>query len=721
MHQPSRLHRGRLLLARGASSTGRQVSRRALRLGVVWALVATATLGLASSTTSAADLPPIVGHATWPATDTWENSTAPVVGCDPIAVQPASATSCLLPFPDDFLTVHDATTPTSRRVDFPAADMGQNNQGTRIDPTAWNLQDGFSPGSPIVVHVPGIDLARSGVSPITAIGGSLNTNNPIVLLDASTGLRVPYWAELDANDSNAGEQALIIHPAVNFGDGHHIIVALRRFQDASGTVIPTTQVFRDYKQSITPPTPAEQARVPHMAAIFSELALHHVVRNDLYLAWDFTVASTQSLTGRMIHIRDDAFAQLGSAAPSFSVTTSTDFTSTQNANVAREVVGTFEVPNYLSGTGGPGSTFTLDASGSPIQNTTNPMLTANFDCIIPRDVISGGNPASGGSVYPAHAMLYGHGLLGDAGEVDSSPQESLANEHDFVICGTNWLGLSQDDVATDAGILQDISLFPTLPDRGQQGMLDFLYLGRLMDLTSGFDSSPAFQAAGAKPLIAPHDLSYDGNSQGGIQGGALTAVGQDFTRSILGVPGMDYSVLLTRSVDFAPFLSLLNVTYPDKLDQAVGYAVMQMLWDRSEMDGYANHITSNPLPGTPVHQVILDEAFGDHQVANITTETEARTIGARVHRPALAGGRSPDTTPFWGIASLPPTPYAGSALFMWDSGSPAPPTTNTPPSAGADPHGVPRAQPIVREQAAAFLLSGSVLDVCGTTPCTAVP
>ncbi len=696
-------------------------NRLAGALGVVSMLVATTTLGLASSATSAADLPPSVAQVTWPVTDTWENSTAPVVGCDPMAEQPATATSCLLPFPDDFLTVHDPSTPTGRRVDFPTADMGQNNGGVRIDPTAWNLQDGFSPGSPIVVHVPGIDLARSGVALITNIGASLKTNAPIVLLDASTGQHVPYWAELDANDPNPAEQALLIHPAVNFGDGHHIIVVLRRLEDSTGARIPTTQVFRDYKQAVTPPTPAEQARVPHMEAIFSELARHHIVRNDLYLAWDFTVASTQSLTGRMTHIRDDAFAQLGSAAPTFSVTTSTDFTTAQNASVAREVVGTFQVPNYLSGSGGPGSTFVLGPDGLPVQNPTNPMLTANFDCIIPRDVISSGSPASGGSVYPAHALLYGHGLLGSAGEVTSGAQEHLANEHDFVICGTNWLGLSEDDVATDAGILGDISLFPTLPDRGQQGMLDFLYLGRLMDLTSGFDSSPAFQAAGGTPLIAPHDLSYDGNSQGGIQGGALTAVAEDFTRSVLGVPGMDYSVLLSRSVDFAPFLSLLNVTYPDKLDQAVGFAVMQMLWDRSEMDGYANHITSNPLPGTPVHQVILDEAFGDHQVANVAAENEARTIGARVHRPALAPGRSPDVTSFWGIASLPATPYVGSALFMWDSGSPTPPTTNTPPSAGNDPHEVPRSQPIVREQAAAFLLNGYVLNVCGAAPCTAVP
>ncbi len=34
-------------------------------------------------------------------------------------------------------------------------------------------------------------------------------------------------------------------------------------------------------------------------------------RNSLYLAWDFTVASTENLTGRMLSIRDRAFALLG--------------------------------------------------------------------------------------------------------------------------------------------------------------------------------------------------------------------------------------------------------------------------------------------------------------------------------------------------------------------------------------------------------------------------
>ena len=33
-------------------------------------------------------------------------------------------------------------------------------------------------------------------------------------------------------------------------------------------------------------------------------------------------------------------------------------------------------------------------------------------------------------------------------------------------------------------------------------------------------------------------------------GGALTAVAPDFDRAVLGVPGMNYSTLLQRSVDF---------------------------------------------------------------------------------------------------------------------------------------------------------------------------
>ena len=106
------------------------------------------------------------------------------------------------------------------------------------------------------------------------------------------------------------------------------------------------------------------------------------------------------------------------------------------------------------GSGSPGGRPTTPRPACLLrQNPTAPTLAANFECTIPRAVVKGGNLA-GGSVYPGHAMLYGHGLLGNADEVTDSSSRDMGNEHDFVMCGTNWLGLSEHDVATDAGILE---------------------------------------------------------------------------------------------------------------------------------------------------------------------------------------------------------------------------------------------------------------------------
>ena len=143
-----------------------------------------------------------------------------------------------------------------------------------------------------------------------------------------------------------------------------------------------------------------------------------------------------------------------------------------------------------------------------------------------------------------------------------------------------------------------------------------------------------------------------------------------------------------------------------------------MVWDRGETDGYAEHLTRDPYPGTPAHTVLLEEAFGDQQVANIATETEARTIGARAHQPALAPGRSADVVPLWGIPSIGSVPFDGSALVVWDSGTPAAPPVNTPPRVGKDPHEDPRAFAPARQQKSLFLRRrGRVVDVCVGRPC----
>ncbi|GIU90899.1 MAG: hypothetical protein KatS3mg010_1998 [Acidimicrobiia bacterium] len=143
-----------------------------------------------------------------------------------------------------------------------------------------------------------------------------------------------------------------------------------------------------------------------------------------------------------------------------------------------------------------------------------------------------------------------------------------------------------------------------------------------------------------------------------------------------------------------------------------------MLWDRGENQGYAQHLTTDPYAGTQPKDVMLLEAFGDHQVANVATENLARTIGARLRAPALEEGRSLDVEPFFGIDPVDSYPAGGSVLVVWDFGTPPPPTSNVPPREGEDPHGKAGEVPAVLVMVSEFLKTdGKLVDVCGGAPC----
>ena len=696
--------------------------------------------------------------------------------CDPI-----DGAKCLLPFPNNLYTTPDPTTDTGIRVNFNPAAMPRNVEGKPVDPTEWNRNDGFSPGSVMITYVPGVDLTVTGAPPITDMGKSLDPNSPIVLLNAATGERHPFWAELDSHAEAGDQPLLLIHPAVNLDEGATYIVALRNMKDAQGAPIPPSAAFLAYRSGT-----ATDARQAHFNEIFSKLADAGVARDSLFLAWDFTVASADSLAGRMLHIRDDAFenylgdhsvaqreadGSIGGRAPKFTVN---KVENNVNSKIARRVTGTFTVPNYLAGgnvcvdptssdincAGGVHNTFNYvgatDADGDlctpidpgclPAQNPVVPELQANYTCIIPRAALSDGADVNA-EVHPARASLYGHGLLGGASEVNQGQLQDLASEHNFVFCATDWIGMATEDIPNVATILADVSNFPSLADRSQQGMLNFLVLGRLMIHPDGFISNEAFRPAqpkGAKgaplkgqPVIDTSALYYDGNSQGGIMGGGLAAVAQDFTHANIGVPGMNYSILLDRSTDFATYYAVFAPNYPDRMDQEIIYALMQMLWDRAEADGYAHHMTTDPYPKTPAHEIVMHVGYGDHQVANVAAEVEARTIGAYVYEPSLMAGRSPDVDPHWGIPSVcTPTatltcdaafPFHGSVIVFWDNcltydvstcQTTPPPITNTPPESGEDPHEFPRRQAAARLQKSYFFRpDGYVIDPCGGQPC----
>ena len=618
--------------------------------------------------------------------------------CDPIGAR------CMLPLPNDHFTVEDDGTPTKRRLALPRDSMPANVAGVPIDVTDQNRADGWSPGSTILTQLDGIDLVASKAPTIGDPQRSLDDDSPIVLFDATTGRRHPFWAELDAN-ADPGEPALLmLHPARNLPDGHRIVVALRGLTDAAGTAVAPSPAFGAYRDGQRTTDTTFEARRPHMEAIFSDLAAAGVERSDLQQAWDFTVASTESLTGRLVAMRDDAFGELGDAAPTFTVG---EVTENPNENVARRVTGTFQIPLYLTDGGATGSRLVLDDAGVPQRQSGS--FTATFTCNLP----------AAARTKPARIALYGHGLLGDQGEVNGDLTQKMSADHDIAYCATDWYGMAAADIGTAAAALQDLSNFPKLTDRLQQGLLAFMFLGRAAQRPDGFGANPAFQFDGRSALDASA-LYYDGNSQGSILGGALTAVSPDIDRAVLAEAGMNYSILLDRSVDFDEYLAVMRAAYPKRFDRVIGLEMIQLLWDRGETDGYANHLAHDHLPGAARSDVLLIGAVGDHQVSEYSLRVEAATVGARAHAPLAAPGRVQGKDPAWLLKPIERFPFSGSSYWLWDTGSPSSPATNTPPTEGHDPHDDTPNIPSVRQMKSEFWQpDGAITDPCGDQPCTA--
>ncbi len=637
------------------------------------------------------------------------------------------ATRCLLPFPSDRYTEPDPGTPTGVRVELPGGQLA-NTSGVTLQVEPWRSLDGFSPGTPMLTLLGDVDLTASGAPPIGDIARSLDPGSATVVVDLTTGERLAHWAELDAR-APAGQQLLIIRAAAPLPEGHRIGVAVRNLVDRSGRPVEPGVAFRAYRDALSTSTPAVEERRGRMEELFAGLALAGVDRSGLQQAWGFPVASAEALAGRMLHIRDDAFDRLGDNPPEFTV----DFVGGTDLppGIGRRVVGRFDVPLYLTGDGSTGSVFQLGPDGLPV--TGGATYPARFTCQIPARALEGGDPAE--------PVVYGHGLLGSATEANGTSVAAVAVANDDVYCATDWIGMSEQDFPTAVEILGDISNFPKLADRVQQGILNTLFLGRLLARPDGFAADPAFRTATGTPVFRTGEVFYDGNSQGGIIGAAATAVAQDWTKAVLGVPGMNYSLLLNRSTDFDLYSTFLRQAYPDPIDQQIIFGVLQMLWDRAEGNGYAQHTTTDPYPDTPAKQVLLHVGFGDFQVPQVSAEIMARAYGARLRAPALEPGRHPDTAPFFGLEPVGSWPTTDSVLVYWDSGTVPPPENNTTPKGSpawtaacasvpedrrdddvvcGDSHEDPRRAPESMRQKELFLRpDGRIEDTCGPGPCRA--
>ncbi len=609
---------------------------------------------------------------------------APPLDCDPV-----TPTYCGFPFPNDYWTVPDARTVTGRRLALPDVIMPANVDGMRSDPGAFNEMDGFSPGIAALTHLPG--AVATGLATPDTIDASLAAASRTIIINADTGERVPHWVDIDEYvvqgklRSDAGErrpnfdidrdidelrmeQAFMLRPAIRLDDATRYIAAVRGVVDADGNTLEPSPGFAALRDGSRSDDPIINSRRRHFMDIFSRLNAAGVAHEDLQVAWDFTTASRENNTSAMLHMRDDALERYPDG-----VDYRIDVIDAGLVDgMACRLEVNFNVPLYMTG-GETGSLLNLGDDGLPEQNGFYEYAAA---LLVPMSA----------QTEAAPLVAFGHGQLGAKEQVLGS--QAFGVTQNLAFFGMDFKGFANDDQGTVVAALVggDVSTFRAVPERMHQGYLNFLMAMRTLSREAdGGPSTLLNQVLASDCGGAALDGSkryYFGGSQGGILGASLMAINTDITRGLLAVPGQSYNLLLNRSVNFDPFAALIYPRYNwNGLDMQMNLALVQGLWDRAEPTGYSKYIRTDTLPGTPVHEVLIQVSKADHQVTNLGAHIMARTIGGVVNL-------APTIRDVWGLEVVS-GPHTGSGMIEIDFGNPDPPLTNIPHWADdmRDPHG----------------------------------
>lgn len=546
--------------------------------------------------------------------------TAPplTTDCDPLVPE-----HCGFPFPSNVWLRDDPTgkNPSGKSVRFGTNTLPLNAKtSTHLDPSVLYDLDGFSPGNAPMTYLVG--AVATGLATPATIASTIDPSSPTILLDADTGMLVPHFVDIDMSVAAADQRALMIRPVIRLKDKTRYIVAIRQVVDASGNVIAPSPVFKDLRDGTNASgDPSVASRRPLYRDIFNKLGAVGVKKADLQIAWDYTTASKESMTGDMVAMRDDALAVVGSDGPSFVFNRVEE---NPNPNLLRKIYVTMTVPLYLNSStynaGDPVPYITRDDQGKPKQNGT-----MDWEVLInvPLSVQTAGK----------HGLIQnGHGLFGSKDEGSGGFLAAMANGYHWIAFAVDFFGFSSDDVGIAAEALS------TRPEVGrgfyarqQQGMVMQLLAMRMM---MGRVAKDGIRDAAGNVLLDPAWIdanlrAYRGDSQGGIMGATYMSLTTDVTRGLLGEPGMPYTLLLNRSLDWPLYGSILAGAYPNGLDAQIMLGLIQMEWDRSEPDGYAPYMSENLLPNTPAHHVLIHDGIGDHQVTTLGAHVLARAIGAK--------------------------------------------------------------------------------------------
>jgi hypothetical protein len=596
----------------------------------------------ATSADAAGDAASLAGDATSPAGDTTGTAAA---DCDPL--QP----HCGYPWPSSFYLQADPSTATGYRLRFGGKTLPVNSNGVAVDPKAYEILDGFGVSSSVLVQFPQLDPA--GLPTQAQIDLSVQPTSSSVWLELDAAGKVtrwiPHWAELDARPNNANldgvdpaTRVLFLRPGVVLDYGRRYVVAFRKLKAKDGQPIARSPVFQQFVDGSSP----DKARQARFGEIFAALKSQGIDTAELTLAWDFVTYSSQAVHARPLELRAKMLAAAGPDGPELTI----DPAPKSNCGKDDRVVslrGTIAAPQFLEQRSDIGGVamwrYRLDAQGQLAQGGTR---SSEFWLRVPKSCMNG--------QHACDLIQYGHGLLGSGSEACAGWAAENAHTRHAIYFSSNMIGMAGEDSPGVIQILQNINLFPSLPERVSAGVAEHVLFQRAMRKRLGqldWLKQNGVQLTG--------NVYWSGNSQGGIYGQTVLALSEDVTRAHLGQSGVNYSMLVERSKDFDNFGLILQTMYPDRADYVLVLSMIQLLWDQVDPVTYARHI-GEPFAGLPKHAALVLNHPGDFQVDPVTTETCMRSGFYK-------------KLPFYGrpvpLVAEQPYPLVGSGVVMMDFGN----------------------------------------------------
>ena len=616
----------------------------------------------------------------------------------------------LWPYPSAHLESADDSSLTGVHLDFGDAQMPVSTEGdqTVLPTERLHRLDGFPTVGTIVLRLPGQAMGGGNLPSLDDLDASMADDAPIRLLDLERGVRIPYFAELDAfPDITPQQRVLLIRPQRPLPAGGHVGVAITGgLKSDTGDELTTPGPFKTLiAGDISVTVDWLRPRFDDYQTLFDQFSADGLVRSRILLAWDFHVASSEKTLApfdQLLAAKREVFPAEPSFDPGFTVE---EFRDRHKGGVLPEGAWraaqiTTTLPSFVS----PEYVSSFDEHGLPVLGSEDEVL---IQVLVPESV----RGAAAGTVP---VLVFGHGLLAapdlyldnfndDNGVVD------LVNRLGMIAIGTEMRGLTRRDLLHAIEVARDFGRFSELTDLMLDGVTNTLLMERL-PATAFAQLSPFEADDGSGSMIDSDTIRYYGISLGGIEGTVYMGNAERTPYGVLHVPGSMWSTMLERSSNWASFEVVLAPSIPEAASRQLSYAVTQNFWDPVDP---AVHAVDGRLLGK---SALWQMSIGDEQVPNFTTDFLVRAIGAPLVTPAVELSWDIDTVP----APLGPD---SAGMFQMDSQL-GRPTPQNRPAEVTEAHTTPRKTDEHKEQIRAFFepgAEGTIIAPCGDGPCVFDP